>query len=473
MHPSPGGTTREKEVPFGWELCYNSREERREAAIEKTLYVSDLDGTLLTPEQRLSPFTVRVLEYLLGQGVAFTYATARSGYSAAAVTQGLESPLPVILYNGAFVRLGPQGEVLLRQGFSPEQREAVKNLLARWEIQPLVYTLLEGKERVRWVPGKETPGAARYLESRQGDPRLLPAQEASLYEGEVFYFTCIGEREQLFPAWEALRRLPGVSALLQEEIYRPGEFWLEVMAAGATKAHGAQLLKQRLGCTRMVAFGDGLNDLPLFQAADASCVVANALPEVRSAGEVIPGNREDGVARWLLADSAPALALGERAGKFRLRLYRPADLEELIWLFYHSVHTAAWRDYTPEELDAWAASPESVDRAAWGESLAAHYTVVAEQDGKLLGFGDMDETGYLDRLYVHGEFQGQGVAASIAQALEGFARGLGVERVAVHASRTARGFFQSRGFRVVKAQQVERRGVLLENFVMERQLETA
>ena len=179
------------------------------------------------------------------------------------------------------------------------------------------------------------------------------------------------------------------------------------------------------------------------------------------------------MARWLLADSAPALALGERAGKFRLRLYRPADLEELIWLFYHSVHTAAWRDYTPEELDAWAASPESVDRAAWGASLAAHYTVVAEQDGKLLGFGDMDETGYLDRLYVHGEFQGQGVAASIAQALEGFARGLGVERIAVHASRTARGFFQSRGFRVVKAQQVERRGVLLENFVMERQLETA
>ena len=51
-----------KEVPFGRELCYNSSEERREAAMEKTLYVSDLDGTLLTPEQRLSPFTVRVLE---------------------------------------------------------------------------------------------------------------------------------------------------------------------------------------------------------------------------------------------------------------------------------------------------------------------------------------------------------------------------------------------------------------------------
>ena len=308
--------------------------------MEKTLYVSDLDGTLLTPEQRLSPFTVRVLEYLLGQGVAFTYATARSGYSAAAVTQGLESPLPVILYNGAFVRLGPQGEVLLRQGFSPKQGEAVKKLLARWEIQPLVYTLLEGKERVRWVPGKETPGVARYLESRQGDPRLLPAQEASLYEGEVFYFTCIGRREELLPAWEALRREEGACALLQEEIYQPGEFWLEVMPAGATKANGARRLKEGLGCSSMVCFGDGLNDLPLLQAADHACAVANAVPELRAAAdEVIPSNAQDGVAKWLLADTAPALALGERAGAFRLRLYRPEDLEELVQLFYETVHT--------------------------------------------------------------------------------------------------------------------------------------
>ena len=85
--------------------------------MEKTLYVSDLDGTLLTPEQRLSPFTVRVLEYLAGAGGGLYLRHRPVGVFAAAVTQGLESPLPVILYNGAFVRRGPQGEVLLRQGF--------------------------------------------------------------------------------------------------------------------------------------------------------------------------------------------------------------------------------------------------------------------------------------------------------------------------------------------------------------------
>lgn len=439
--------------------------------MQNTLYVSDLDGTLLGPQGRVTDFTARVINRLVDRGVRFTYATARSLYSSGAVTQGLTKRLPVVLYNGAFVRWADTGEDVASLGFSTAQRQAVEKILKSRGLSPLVYTVDRGAERVRWVPGKETPGVARYLESRQGDPRLLPAQEASLYEGEVFYFTCIGEREQLNPAWEALRQLPGVSALLQEEIYQPGEFWLEVMPAGATKANGARRLKEGLGCSSMVCFGDGLNDLPLLQAADHACAVANAVPELRAAAdEVIPSNAQDGVAKWLLADTAPALALGERAGAFRLRLYRPEDLEELVQLFYETVHTVNLGDYTREETDAWVSSPAAVDRAAWGESLSAHYTVVAEREGQLLGFGDMDATGYFDRLYVHREFQGRGAASAIAEALEGYALGLGLGRVTVHASRTARPFFQRRGYRTLYAQQVERRGVLLENFAMEKTL---
>ena len=117
--------------------------------MEKTLYVSDLDGTLLTPEQRLSPFTVRVLEYLLGQGVAFTYATARSLYSSGAVTQGLTKRLPVILYNGAFVRWADTGEDVASLGFSTAQRQAVEKILESRGLSPLVYTVDRGAERVR------------------------------------------------------------------------------------------------------------------------------------------------------------------------------------------------------------------------------------------------------------------------------------------------------------------------------------
>ena len=440
--------------------------------MKSTLYVTDLDGTLLTPEESLSPFTVRVINRLVEQGVSFTYATARSLHSSSKVTQGLTKRLPVTIYNGAFVRRADTGENLIAQTFSPAQRKRVEQALTQAGLSPLVYTLDGDAERVLWRPETAGPGVARYIQSRAGDSRLLPVNpQEPLYRGEIFYFTCIGTREGLLPAWEQLRREPGLLALLQEEIYQPGEFWLEVMPAGATKAHAAGLLKERLGCGKMTAFGDGANDLPLLEAADYGCAVENAVPQLKEAAdEVIPPNTRDGVARWLLADTAPALALGERAGAFRLRLYRPEDLEELVQLFYETVHTVNLGDYTREETDAWVPSPAAVDRAAWGESLSAHYTVVAEREGRALGFGDMDATGYFDRLYVHRDFQGRGAASAIAEALEGYALGLGLGRVTVHASRTARPFFQRRGYRTLYAQQVERRGVLLENFAMEKTL---
>lgn len=440
--------------------------------MNNTLYVSDLDGTLLTEEEKLTEFTLRVLNRLTEQGVRFTYATARSRNSAEVVTQGLNKSLPVIVYNGAFVRRGDTGELLVKETFLPSQIHCAREIFRRFGLSPLVYTLLEGVERVRWRPGLETPGVARYLEKRRGDPRFLPAEdEHSLYGGQVFYFTCIGDRETLEPAWKELSQVEGMRALLQEEIYQPGEFWLEIMAQGATKANAARLLAERLGCGRMVAFGDGLNDLPLFEAAQERCAVENAVPRLKEAADwVIPSHQEDGVAKWLLADTAPGLALGSRAGEFRLRLYRAQDLEELIQLFYQTVHTVARKEYTQEEVDAWVPSPESVDRAAWGESFSSHYTLVAEREGVLLGFGDMDQTGYLDRLYVHKDFQGQGVASAIVQALEGYGEGLGVEKITVHASRIARPFFEKRGYRVRQAQRVIRRGVELENFAMERKL---
>lgn len=104
--------------------------------------------------------------------------------------------------------------------------------------------------------------------------------------------------------------------------------------------------------------------------------------------------------------------------------------------------------------------------AAWDDGFRAHVTLVAELDGQLAGFGDLDPAaGYLDRLYVSRAFQGRGVASALCDALEGAARS---HPITTHASRTARPFFEGRGYRVIRAQQVERRGVQLENFVMEK-----
>lgn len=145
-----------------------------------------------------------------------------------------------------------------------------------------------------------------------------------------------------------------------------------------------------------------------------------------------------------------------------IREYETADCKELAELFYHTVHTVNAKDYTREQLDVWATG--RVDLEKWNRSFLEHYSVVAVCDKIIVGFGDIDKTGYLDRLYVHKDYQRQGVASVICDRLEKAAAG----KIVTHASVTARPFFEKRGYRMVKEQQVERQGIFLKNFIMEK-----
>ena len=158
--------------------------------------------------------------------------------------------------------------------------------------------------------------------------------------------------------------------------------------------------------------------------------------------------------------------------ELRLREYRREDLEEMERLFFETVHTVNAADYTEEQLWAWA--DKEVDHRAWHESFCRHRTVIAELGGRIAGFGDMAPDGYLDRLYVHREEQGQGIGTAICDYLEGEQAEAGSrtegkeKRFVTHASVTARPFFEKRGYRVVKEQLVERKGVMLTNYMMEK-----
>jgi len=121
------------------------------------------------------------------------------------------------------------------------------------------------------------------------------------------------------------------------------------------------------------------------------------------------------------------------------------------------------KDYTKEQLDAWAAG--TVDLEKWNRSFEEHHSLVALDGERIIGFGDIDNTGYLDRLYVHADFQRKGAATAICNQLEQAVQGC----IVTHASITARPFFENRGYKVVKEQQVERKGILLTNFIMQKE----
>lgn len=145
-----------------------------------------------------------------------------------------------------------------------------------------------------------------------------------------------------------------------------------------------------------------------------------------------------------------------------IRKYESTDCKELAELFYNTVHTINAKDYTKEQLDAWASG--QVDLEKWDQSFQEHFTVVAVENGIIVGFGDIDTTGYLDRLYIHKNNQRKGIATAICDQLESKVQG----KIVTHASVTAKPFFEKRGYKVLKEQQVVRKEIFLKNYVMEK-----
>jgi len=152
----------------------------------------------------------------------------------------------------------------------------------------------------------------------------------------------------------------------------------------------------------------------------------------------------------------------------RIRPYAAADLDALIALFRDTVRTVARRDYSLEQLLAWA--PDEVDRAGWALRLAASSTWVAALDDRAVGFISLGPDGHIDMLYVHAAWQGRGIASALLERLERAARAQGLNGLCTEASITARPFFAHRGFQLIEAQTVARRGQELTNFRMARRL---
>ncbi len=267
----------------------------------KELFVTDLDGTLLNRQDRVSPFSVRVINELVDKGLLFTYATARSLVSASKVTEGLSTKIPVIAYNGAFIIQPSTGEILSSEGFTDKDRSKVRKILKQYRISPLVYSFISGVEKVSWIPQHENDGIRRYLSLRQGDRRLRAVHDPdSLYQGDIFYYTCIGEKDELQPVYELFSNDSRFRCTLQQELYRP-EYWCEIMPAMASKANAIRKLKEMWGCSRVISFGDAINDIPMFEISDECYAVENAVDELKAvATAVIGSNEEDGVAKWLL-----------------------------------------------------------------------------------------------------------------------------------------------------------------------------
>ncbi len=276
------------------------RDKKNKEILINTLYVSDLDGTLLDKDSNISEYSKAKITELMSKGMKFTIATARSWSSASKLVKDLNLTLPVATYNGAFIIDPISGRIVESGCLEKDKSEYALKVFLQAKIYPLVYAFINGKEKVSWVNGYENEGIKDYVKSRGNDRRLRPVNTPEdLFVGDIFYLTAIGtkkELESLIPLFEGNDYF---SFTFQRELYKD-EYWLEIKKFDATKAVGVEKLKKITGCTRVVCFGDSTNDIPMFSISDEAYAVTNATPKlIEAATQVIGSADDDGVARWL------------------------------------------------------------------------------------------------------------------------------------------------------------------------------
>jgi GNAT superfamily N-acetyltransferase len=153
--------------------------------------------------------------------------------------------------------------------------------------------------------------------------------------------------------------------------------------------------------------------------------------------------------------------------KILVRRYQDGDAKHIARIYYNTIHTVNSKDYTKEQLDAWAPY-SSLQDCGWQEKLDKIKPFVALIGDTIVGFGEFEPNGHIDCFYVHHEFQGVGVGTALMHEIETEAREKLLPKIYAEVSITARPFFESKGFQIVKQQMVQIRGVELTNFVMEK-----
>ena len=257
-----------------------------------TLYVSDLDGTLLNDAGKLSPRTVDMLNSFMDSGTLFSYCTARGLSTAGKITGKLRLNAPVSLMNGVFI-YDPLTKEFAVKNFFGEQRSAlIERAVTENGETPMIFSMTDGRERMSFIQDAENLKA--FLARRKGDSRRRPlCGYEGMFDGEMFYAAFINPKNK--PALDKVFTPEnGFLTAYYTDTYPPHDRWYEVFSAEAGKANSVLRLKELTGADEVVVFGDNANDIPMFEAADRCYAVGNAIPELKERADGVIGTNE----RW-------------------------------------------------------------------------------------------------------------------------------------------------------------------------------
>ena len=266
----------------------------------KTLYVSDLDGTLLDSNGHLSKFTADTLNKLIAQGMSFTVATARSISSASGLLDKVNINIPAVMMNGVFLTDIPQKKQIYVNRVPDDIAQKVISVFLKHGRPPFVYSF-NGEYIETEFTKLKNDYERRFVEKRQKLYRRFEQVDTYLIDGKVVYINGIDEKETMQAIADELKTVDGIKFSHYLDTYSEDKYFVEVYIEEAGKWNSIKRLKEMYGFDRVVAFGDNGNDVEMLKSSDLAVAVGNALPPAMNVADVVVDtNDNDGVAKYLL-----------------------------------------------------------------------------------------------------------------------------------------------------------------------------
>lgn len=273
-----------------------------------TLYISDLDGTLLDNNGQMAPETSRLISELSASGALISVATARTPATVEPILADTLTASELVVMTGSAIWRRDDSRFAEIKLLPEKDVDAMLKLFNRRGLDPFCYVLNSDN---------------RFLDVFHHSPTLTPEEEVFVNDrakltlkgfhlgkacpaedyDRVALFFGMGLKDTIVSVAEELRAMSDCYISYYKDTYNEGLWLLEIFAPCVSKAEGILNLKKRLGADRLVAFGDNLNDIPMLKVADVAVAVGNALPEVKEIADIVIGtNTENSVAKFIWED---------------------------------------------------------------------------------------------------------------------------------------------------------------------------
>lgn len=258
----------------------------------KTLYMADLDGTLLNGGDKLYPHVSNTINALVERGLPFTLNTSRTPKSISPVIADLKLKLPIILMNGSCIYDTTSGATTSLTAIDRTTASMVVSICKSAGLNPFVFDYKDGDVSVSYTKLVTKP-EKDFIEARKNYYKEFKKSTDYSFGMHTPYIICVGSKLSLLGLKQRLSRIKNISCSL---FINSGEdhCYLEIYSKASGKANAAKRFMKEFGFTRLVAFGDNLNDIEMLQIADIGVAVGNAFDEVKAVSNTVIGTCESG-----------------------------------------------------------------------------------------------------------------------------------------------------------------------------------